>query len=143
MSVSTATFPKAEHLCGEKRVDALFHQAASFVSYPFRVLWTIEPQPVGTPGGAVVLISVSKRKFKHAVDRNHIKRLVREAYRLHKHLLFESLEPGMLLQVAFIWIPSERMTFAAVENRMRTTLLRILSECTPHTTNHDAVETHP
>lgn len=141
MLVASKSFPKNEHLCGEKRVDALFQQSASFVCYPLRVLWKIEPPSGKAVTDVKVLVSVSKRKLKRAVDRNHVKRLVREAYRLNKHVLFEGLEPGVGLQIAFIWIPAERLMSVKVQQRMKTTLLRILTECTTQQLNHAPVET--
>ncbi len=75
------TFKKEERLCSVKLIQSLFHNGSSFVVYPFRVVWKVQIKP---ESGTQVLISVSKRRFKHAVTRNRIKRVMREAYRLEK-----------------------------------------------------------
>ena len=50
-----------------------------------------------------MLVSVPKKHFHHAVDRNHVKRQVREAWRLHKQLLVEAIAPDKQLLIAFAW----------------------------------------
>lgn len=76
------TFPKKEKLKSKVVIDRLFKEGVSKFKYPFKVLF-LEQVPQGN-SFPQVLISVSKRNFKHAVDRNRIKRLIREAYRLQK-----------------------------------------------------------
>ena len=72
-----------------------------------------------------VLISVSKRHFHHAVDRNRVKRQVREAYRRQKHLLTEHVQPNQMLAVAFIWLSNQLLPSAQVDNRMKNLLERV------------------
>ena len=76
------TFKKEERLCNKKLIDELFHNGSSFLCYPFKVSWLLVDEPAQFP--AQVLFSVSKKRYKRAVDRNLIKRRMREAYRLHK-----------------------------------------------------------
>lgn len=75
------TFKKEERLCNKKLIDGLYHSGSSFLCYPFKVSWLLNN---GQDVCAQVLFSVSKRRFKNAVDRNLIKRRIREAYRLNK-----------------------------------------------------------
>ncbi len=75
------TFKKEERLCSTKLLDKLFHSGSSFLLYPYRITWLPNPNQ-GVP--AQVVIQVSKRRYKRAVDRNLIKRRVRELYRIHK-----------------------------------------------------------
>ena len=82
------TFKKEERLCNQRLLDKLFHNGSSFLVYPFRIVHQLETLPHNI--SAQVVIGVSKRKFKHAVDRNLIKRRTREAYRLHKQSLLYS-----------------------------------------------------
>ncbi|MBN2639378.1 MAG: ribonuclease P protein component [Bacteroidales bacterium] len=79
------TFTKTERLHEKKLIHQLFSEGQSFFKYPFKVIF-LSVKSENSPR-AKVLVSVSKRNFKKAVDRNRIKRLMREAYRLNKHLL--------------------------------------------------------
>ena len=124
MSVNRHILSKQERLYGINRVDALFKDGSSFVCYPFRVIYkqtdALEESTVR------FLVSVSKRKLKHAVDRNRVKRLVREAYRINKHQLSAAVPTGLAFHVAFIWIPSEILSFDKVNQKMNASLKRLL-----------------
>ena len=79
--MSGNTFTKQERLCGASQVDRLFSEGNRQISvYPIRLVWLLSDEPDDT---AVVrlLISAPKRRFHHAVDRNRIKRQIREFYR--------------------------------------------------------------
>ena len=76
------TFKKEERLCNKKLIDKLFHNGSSFLCYPFKASWLYIDEPLKFP--VQILFSVSKKRFKRAVDRNLIKRRMREAYRLKK-----------------------------------------------------------
>ena len=78
------TFPKAERLCNYHRVNKLFREAKVLKKYPLKLLYT----PIeGSTQPTQLLISVPKRLMKKAVDRNRMKRLIRESYRHQKVLL--------------------------------------------------------
>jgi len=98
------TFKKEERLCNKKLIDKLFHNGSSFLCYPFKASWLVIDEPVNFP--AQILFSVSKRRYKHAVDRNLIKRRTREAYRLNKQqLLYDvliELDKKIILSIGFI-----------------------------------------
>lgn len=81
----TQQFKKEERLHEKKLIELLFKEGKSFFKFPFKVFYLRLEEAESYP--AKVLISVSKHNFKHAVDRNHIKRLIREAYRKNKYLL--------------------------------------------------------
>ena len=78
------TFSKEERLCSRKLIDLLFKNGSSFLLYPFRISYLFTDAPHSFP--VQVVINVSKKRFKRAVDRNLIKRRSREAYRLQKQL---------------------------------------------------------
>jgi ribonuclease P protein component len=71
-------------------------------------------------------VSVSKRNFKHSVDRNRIKRLLREAYRLHKYTLLEKLQTqNKSLEVFFVFTDKTLPDFAVVEDKMKYCIRRL------------------
>lgn len=131
-------FPKAEHLCLQRDIDALFAAGAhSAVGFPLRAVWH-EVEWDGRGPRVKVLVSVSKRKFKHAVDRNRAKRQMREAYRLNKHLLACATPAEVdgvpqptpaaslkALHIGFIWISDTAQDSALVHKRMINLLKRI------------------
>jgi ribonuclease P protein component len=84
------TFSKEERLTGKTNIDRLFNDGKSFNLFPFRVFHKI----VETPDEPVarLLIAIPKKKVKHAVDRNRLRRLVREAYRLNRNAFITGLE---------------------------------------------------
>ena len=72
-----------------------------------------------------VLVSVPKKHFKHAVDRNRIKRQVREAFRQHKQLLYEALAEQEQLLLAFIWLSNGHYPSQHVESRVVSLMQRV------------------
>ncbi len=76
------TFKKEERLCSKKSLDLLFKKGSSFLVYPYRLTFIFDSHPQPSP--AQIVINVAKKRYKHAVDRNLIKRRIREAYRLQK-----------------------------------------------------------
>ena len=72
-----------------------------------------------------VLISVPKKRFKHAVDRNRVKRQVREAYRHHKQLIVDTLPADQGLLLGFVWIGDELATSGKIDDRIEKLVKRI------------------
>lgn len=113
------TFTKEERLHEEKLIDSLFKNGKSFFVFPFKVLYL----PLGTESAfpSKVLISVPKRNFKRAVDRNRIKRLVREAYRRNKSVLCSS-EHGERcrhpLLIGLIFTAKVQLDYAETERKI-------------------------
>lgn len=96
-------FPKHSRLCGQLQIQQLYKEGKHFVSWPVRVTY----QP--TEGETQVLVWAPKSLFKRAVKRNHLRRLMREAYRLNQSLL-----DGKYL-IAFNYIDKEEQPYAVVE----------------------------
>ncbi len=112
------TFKKEERLCNKKLIDKLFHNGSSFLCYPFKASWLYHTEPQPYP--AQILFSVSKRRYKHAVDRNLIKRCMRESYRLHKQQqlydLLQAADKTILLSVGYIG--KEIALYSVIEKKM-------------------------
>ena len=117
------TFPKEEHLCSKRLIALLFSKGSSFNLYPLRFVY-LTPQDM-SPDQTQVLISVSKRYFKRATDRNRLKRQMREAYRLNKHLLTQcpELAPRLL---GILYIGKEKKSFATIQKKLISGLERCL-----------------
>lgn len=119
-------FAKKERITGEKRIEALFTEGRSFMSYPFRIVYLETVQNGTMP--LSVLISIPKRRIKSAVDRNRMKRLTREAYRLNKYLMIDGEQPVKRhLDVAFICVLDKPCDYAVVEKGMRKALRELSS----------------
>ncbi len=121
------TFTKEERLCNKKLIDQLFHNGSSFLCYPFKVSWLIATDPQLFP--AQVLFSVPKKRYKNAVDRNLIKRRIREAYRLHKQQYLYSLlsDTGKNIVFSIGFIGKEIAPYDFIEKKILK-LLNQLSE---------------
>ena len=115
------TFPKSERLHSKKLIQELFEKGSSFYIYPFKVLFL----PLAEEGVHQVLFSVSKKKFKRAVDRNLIKRKIREAYRLNKHQLC-SLPGKSSLLMAYIYTGKKIPEYHFLEKRLLKSLRRLI-----------------
>ena len=119
------TFPKEEHLCRKKLIEELFgKQGSSFGVYPLRIVWIKSEAPTAAP--PQVLISVSKRTFKRAVDRNRLKRLIREAYRLNKYRLMEQPNGHPIALLGIIFTGKEKSPLAVVEKKLISAFHRLL-----------------
>ena len=84
------SYPKAEKLKSKKIIDLLFSEGKSVSKYPLRLVYIQHDFEEDIP--LKIGVSVSKKYFKKAVDRNYYKRLLRECYRLNKQLLVENLD---------------------------------------------------
>ncbi|OYP65204.1 MULTISPECIES: ribonuclease P protein component [unclassified Prevotella] len=123
------TLSKEERICSKKLINELFTgNGRSMTAFPLRVVFMkrtiVDDQP-----RAAMLVSVPKRYFKHAVDRNRVKRQVREAFRRHKSMITQNLtDDHESVAMAFVWLTNEKYPSSEVENRMVRLLTRI-SEC--------------
>jgi len=121
------TFNKEERLCSRKLIDLLFKDGSSFLLYPFRVSYLFADVPHSFP--VQVVINVSKKRFKRAVDRNLIKRRLREAYRIQKQLQLYSLltdrEDLLLLSVQFVG--KQAYDYSLFEKKLSAVFKRLIS----------------
>lgn len=121
------TFKKEERLCNKRLIEQLFHKGSSFHLYPFRVTF-LSSKEIIVP--AQVLIAVPKRRFKRAVDRNLLKRRIREVYRVNKqNLLYEFLNQQQVKVLFSIqYIGKEIHDFSFIELKLKEVLLKLQNE---------------
>ena len=103
---SGQNFTKEERISKQKEIDLIFNEGHSFIAYPLRVIYAEKPTATEIP--ISILVSVPKRRFKRAVKRNRMKRIIRESYRLNKNELTEFLqtkEKGLF--IAFLYVSNE------------------------------------
>ena len=118
--IASPTFNKRERIVSKKLIEQLFSKGSSFSisAFPLRIV-VMETAQVADDVPVQVLVSVSKRHFKHAVDRNRVKRQIREAYRHHKQILTERVQQQQTLAIAFIWLADGLHESATVEKSVR------------------------
>ena len=102
-----------------KLIESLFGGGCSqsVAAFPLRAVYMLSERQ-RDDALVQLLISVPKKRFKHAVDRNRVKRQVREAYRKHKSLLSNTVAEGQMLLIAFIWLSDRHFATNEVEKRV-------------------------
>ena len=113
------TFRKRERMVSQRLIDDLFAggSSRSVAAFPLRAVYKLrERNEHEAP--LQMLISVPKKHFHHAVDRNRVKRQVREAWRRHKSLLVEAVASDKQLLVAFVWLSDSMLSTQDVEERV-------------------------
>ncbi|MBC7913793.1 MAG: ribonuclease P protein component [Pyrinomonadaceae bacterium] len=121
------TFTKEERLCSKRLLEKLFHNGSSFLVYPFRIVSL--PQELLSTSPAQVVIAVSKRKFKRAVDRNLIKRRIREVYRLNKQEILYSFlrDRNLNLLISIHYIGKDIAEYAFMEKKLKQALGKLIN----------------
>ncbi|MBR1880404.1 MAG: ribonuclease P protein component [Prevotella sp.] len=126
MVVKQFGFRKRERLVSLRLIDELFGggHSRSVAAFPLRAVFMQRPRGAHDEP-LQMLISVPKKYFHHAVDRNRVKRQVREAWRLHKSLLAEALASDKQLLIAFVWTSDTLLPTSAVAERVANLTRRI------------------
>jgi ribonuclease P protein component len=118
------TFPKNERLSSIKLIDKLFVEGKSLFVHPFRVLYL--PVGVECDVPVQVVFSVPKRNFKQAVQRNLIRRRMREAYRLNKHSFCGAINmKGLHLSVVIIYVDKQIRDYKTIEKGMIRAMIKV------------------
>lgn len=122
------TFPLKEHLKSKRTIERLYAEGTSVTAYPLRAVFLEQKQEEQEPDAAI-LISVAKKRFRHAVDRNLVKRRIREAYRTSKHPFIEALRnDGKKMAVAILYIDTRHNSTAFLRRKMEKLLESIVSK---------------
>jgi ribonuclease P protein component len=108
-------FSKQERLCKRDDFQTVLTKGKSVYSFPFRCVYLWEESPTFS---ARIAISVSRKRFKHAVDRNRVKRLVRESYRLNKHTLYHHFaNEHKNLNMLIVYTDTKIFSFASTQKK--------------------------
>ena len=106
-------YPKLERLKSKNTIDLLFSKGKSVSKYPLRLVYVqLENE---AKSDIQVGVSVSKKYFKKAVDRNYYKRVLRETYRLNKHIILESVKDSYALM--FFYQSADRLSYDEIHEK--------------------------
>ncbi|MES2863253.1 MAG: ribonuclease P protein component [Bacteroidota bacterium] len=108
------SYPKNEKLKSQKTIDLLFSQGKSVSKYPLRLVY-VENTDENNLEKVLMGVSVSKKYFKKAVDRNYFKRVLRECYRLNQDVLKENLEKPYAFM--FFYQTKEKLSYQEIEEK--------------------------
>ncbi|MDA9262285.1 ribonuclease P protein component [bacterium] len=123
-------FCKEERLCNRKTIDFLFtaNDKIKFTEFPFMVI-AKDSDSISQKFPAQMMVSVSKRKIKLAVNRNLMKRRMKEAYRLHKNDFYKKLKSqNKELILCFIFLGNKPVSYELIEQKIIVLLNRLTEE---------------
>ena len=111
------TYPKTEKLKSKITIGLLFTEGKSVSKYPLRLVYkSSDYNNLDVPGEKIKMgVSVSKKNFKKAVDRNYFKRVLRETYRLNKHLLIDNLDQPYSFM--FFYQTKDRLSYEEINTK--------------------------
>lgn len=108
------TYPKNERLKSKTIIGFLFSDGKSVSKYPLRLVYRQADEH--SQGQTKIGVSVSKKYFKKAVDRNYFKRVLRETYRLNKHLLLDNLDQPY--SIMLFYQTKDRLSYEEINTKM-------------------------
>jgi len=122
--MSNFRFRKSDRLKRRKVIEAIFSSGQSVHAFPIHLIWTTSER-IG-PSHIQVGFTAPRRKFKRAVDRNLLKRRMKEAYRLNKHLITDTITSEKdQISVMCLYLSGDILTFDVIQKGMTTALKRL------------------
>ncbi len=109
----SATFHKLEKLSNQKTIDAIFLKKGESI-FSNSLLFIYMKADLETPFPCQAMFSASKRKFKKAPDRNRVKRLLRESYRLNKHRIYDAIDTKQKYALCVMYLNQEIHSFEKI-----------------------------
>ena len=132
--VAPEGLPKYERICKENDIKALFEQGAGVSVYPYRVIYLFRHDESCRPT-VRLLVSVSKKRFHHAVSRNRVKRLMREAWRRNKAALYEICErDNISVDVALVYTATMIHSYEEMLAKTKKAVQEIVKKHEAHST---------
>ena len=121
------SFKKEERLCSKKVIDLLYKSGSSFFLYPFKIQFIINPT-ITSNSPIQVLFIVPKKRLKKAVDRNLVKRRMREVYRCHKQTLLYAALPDSNIKIAisYLYVGNGIESFEQIENSIKKSMSQLI-----------------
>lgn len=132
-SKKSFSLKKTERLSSKKIIDKLFAEGDALLQYPLKIVYLTTK--IASQYPAQSAFTASKRSFKHAVTRNHIKRLLRESYRLNKHIIYDGLNNEQLA-IFIIFIGKKIPQYEQVEAAMKKGLGKVINKLSTKENEH-------
>ena len=125
---------KSEKLCSKIEIEQLYAQGTSVIAYPLRAVWLAVPASEDKHHVASrFLISIPKKRIRHAVDRVLLRRRTREAFRLNRHLLDAVKQNGTTVLIGFNWLATHDYKYTTIERSMQELLGKIATAVAQNT----------
>jgi len=132
--VALEGLPKYERICKENDIKALFDKGMGVSVYPYRVIFLFRHDE-SCPPTVRFLVSVSKKRFHHAVNRNRVKRLMREAWRRNKAPLYEICErDNISVDVALVYTATVIHSYEEMLAKTKKAVQEIIKRYETHST---------
>jgi len=135
---------KKERISSKKEIDLLFAEGNSFIVYPLRVVYIERNcEEISDKSAVSIMVSIPKKKFKRAVKRNRLKRLIKESYRLNKSDFIEKMVyhypppegagggSSKHISIAFLYLSNEEKPFTEIDSAVRKALETLSTKILP------------